>query len=437
MIEAPHPTGIAAFAWTCGATRNSATPLLVTLSAASSSSSSSPGISQEIAIWDCASIWSTLHGNNNDDNISSATDDHHHHHHHPILLASASLPLGSAPASSLTCASGTSVLLGKQGALGSALSQAALTQLAAGVPCSTLSTARVVDAFELLACSNESTTHSGSGSGSRITFFSVTCVAIPQRRAAGAGAAIETVEHNAWHIAASPGALPRGTPHARASATAAAFFDGARAAKLTENDAIAASISVVKLPGGPVGKTAVGGVPGEGATLLARATAAGVIAVAGCSDGALLEWVNVAAPLPSGTTTLPAKSTLSDVSLSLTRKVALKAVSLKRPEVLNLAKKAPAGYGAGGSGIPPPVVSTAITVITPTPSGRSLLIGTADGAVRLYDLHARLVAAWEGIDAGGISRIALAPSNAVRTPPPPPPPVTLLHVQLLLTALIF
>jgi hypothetical protein len=31
-----------------------------------------------------------------------------------------------------------------------------------------------------------------------------------------------------------------------------------------------------------------------------------------------------------------------------------------------------------------------VTALEPTPSGRSLLVGTADGAVRLYDGHARL-----------------------------------------------
>jgi hypothetical protein len=396
MIEAPHAAGVAAFSWATGSAQGAA-PLLVTLSAAAA------GTPQEVAIWDCASVWAVLRGETD----AEAS---------PVLLASASLPSGSAPAASLASATGPSALLGKTGPLGTAIAEAAVTQLNADVPCAPTSIARVTNSFELLSCADES---APAGSGSRVTFFSVVCVAISQRRAAGAGSAIETVEYPAWHIAASPGALPRDTNLAHAVSTSAAFFDGARAARLTENDSIAAGIGAVKLPGGPLGKTAVGGVPGEGATLLVRASVAGVVAMAGTAEGSLLEWVNVAAPLSVGAS-LPPKESLSDTTLALSRKVALKAVSLKRPEILNLAHKAPAGYGAGGSSAPAPRPSYAVTALEPTPSGRSLLVGTADGAVRLYDLHCRLVAAWEDLSAGAVTRLSLAPAGTPRSGPPPP-----------------
>lgn len=119
----------------------------------------------------------------------------------------------------------------------------------------------------------------------------------------------------------------------------------------------------------------MGGAPGEGATLFARGAAAAVIAASGTADGSLIQWVNTALPAGGGAA-LPPKMTLSDAAAASTRKTALKTVSLARPAFVNLAK--------GVSATAAPVVD-AITAVARVPSGAFFLVGTSQGAIRLYD----------------------------------------------------
>jgi hypothetical protein len=359
MIESPHAGGTVALAWAGAGTR-----YLATLSAAHEAT---VGGRQEVAVWDCEPVWAALRGEGSEGDPS------------PTLLASAPVPAGAGLQGALTANAVPGALLGRRGALGGALARAAhalAVATGAPVPCAVDTPGEVVAAWEMATSPGAGAPGGGAGGG--VVFYSVVCArVIETRRTAGGGADPPTL-HAVWHVCASLGLVPAALRGAVVP-TVTRFLSGALAPPLTTTDALASSVVASALPG------SVAAAKGVGRVLLSTPSAAAVRAVSGTAGGGLLQWVD-AAPPPGGA------GALSEASASAAKKTGLKLVKLSAPTFMALA--------AGGGGDP------RVTALAPTPSGKHLLVGTGDGAVRLYDLHARLVAWWEDLAGGAVAALS-------------------------------
>jgi len=129
------------------------------------------------------------------------------------------------------------------------------------------------------------------------------------------------------------------------------------------------------------------------------------VALTGTKEGSLLVWVpggGVAASSSSSFSSAREPShnntTLSSATRDLVKKSPLKFISVVRPEFQKIAR----GEKLGVPG------AEAVNVLTLTPNSKYFMVGSADGCVRLYDLHCRLLAWWEDLGGGPISCLAFS-----------------------------
>jgi WD40 repeat protein len=175
------------------------------------------------------------------------------------------------------------------------------------------------------------------------------------------------------------------------------------------------------IPPGGAGATAGGGLGAAKALrnkeLLIPPTGSSVVAASGCVDGTLLLWRLSAVPphdpafVPGPRHTVPdaannfTYATVGDAAAQLARKSCLKVLKLTLPESAG-------GAAPHAPGAPVPLSSTsALNVLLPTPGGKHLVVGTADGAVRVYDLNMRLVGWFEGLGSGAVNSLSFIPGS--------------------------
>jgi WD40 repeat protein len=277
-------------------------------------------------------------------------------------------------------------------------------------------------------------------------------------------AAARSATKDVWALACAAPAVPlapasggidkktgRALPPPRRRLTSSAFLPGALASSLGSLDetvmALGASAAAGGGGAGAMAATATGGgrAPGDGPgakkaagnkEMMLPPTGASISAATATGDGALVLWRLAA--LPDGGLAQLARGPIAAAAEALVAKAALKVVRLTRPETLDITKgtaaaaapvapAAPAadasgsgaGAGAGGDGtllhLPREtgagVSPESLNVVLAAPSGRHVVVGTEDGAVRIYDLNMRLVGYFEALAAGPVTALSFVPDT--------------------------
>ena len=387
MVEAPHAAGTLALAWAGGGDRPR---YLVTLSAPHEAT---VGGEQEVALWDCSRVWAALRGGGGGGEEEDPS---------PTLLASTPLPPSAGRQGALTISPSPSPLIGRKAPLGTALGLAAqCTASATPVPSEPGTVGTVQHGWEMATSPGGEGARPGGGAGGRgVVFFSVVNVEITERLKGQGGKPSTTITHSVWHMTASTVAASGSA----SAPTVTAFIRGAEAPALNTRDELAGSVARA---------TSLTQVAGKPKAVLTAGSAARVVAVSGTLDGSIAQWVagggagaSAAAAAAAAAEGGEAAGTLSAASLALSRKELLKVIKVARPAYQNIAR---------GILNAPPEAEAITSLQVVLPQGHHFLIGTADGCVRLYDLHIRLLAWWEELGGGGILALPMAPHHPSAT----------------------
>lgn len=203
-----------------------------------------------------------------------------------------------------------------------------------------------------------------------------------------------------------------------------AFVSGAMASAMaTVDDAVQtlAATGQLQMQGSQATSAAAqkaAGRDGKNRELLIEPTGASVCAVTGTSDGSLLLW-RLSHPTlrhhGNGAANNHGYSSIAEAASRLARKECLKHVKLTLPDTLNIAKGTETDQKKGDKDASAAnlLPSNALNVIIPAPSGRHIVVGTGDGAVRVYDLHMRLVGWFEDMQAGPVTALSFIPGTGI------------------------
>ena len=174
--------------------------------------------------------------------------------------------------------------------------------------------------------------------------------------------------------------------------TSSCFLRGELAPALLSVDEIVAALDASVTASGTLGKISVGAV---GKEMMLPPTGASASAASTTGDGSIILWKS---SLNSGVVT-----TIAALASSIVNREVLKIVKLTKPES---ALSEPSVNATPGR------TPDALNQISPTPSGRHIVVGADDGAVRVYDLNMRLVGHFESIAAGPIVALSFSSVKA-------------------------
>ena len=142
-------------------------------------------------------------------------------------------------------------------------------------------------------------------------------------------------------------------------------------------------------------------------------TGALICAASATGDGSLVLWRLSSAD--GGASEL--EGSIAAAAQKLVHKECLKIVRLTRPETLSLVPRG-AVAEAAASTVDPAWTHDALNLVLASPSGRHVIVGSEDGAVRIYDLNMRLHSYFEDLESGPITALSFAPQATTSVPLP-------------------
>jgi len=399
MIESPHAGGTTALALTPDGR------YLSTLSVAGPAEEGGSAGPQELAVWDCACVLAAVGAAP----VGWVSDAEGGESPTPVLVTSAMVPCRDEQTS------------------------LAVSRLA---PASAVAIGRTEPGREggVVGASWEM----ASTGGTSVVFWAVTRTAVRDTeagaRAGKTGALAASLgdvagrkypTKDVWALASAAPAVP--LPNGR-TLSQTAFLPGHRAEHISSIDSTvaaskAADAAEEALGGGSTlmrastlgkstgtlspGKAPRGAVDPRGTVMLAAPTGALISAATAASDGMLLLWQaadassTAEAAIERGRKAGPGGG-IAAAAAVVVRRTCMKAVKLAGPQFLDITKKGAAEPSATST-------TLRINALRTTPGGANIVVGTEEGAVRVYDLNMRLVGWFDDLAAGPVTAFDFVP----------------------------
>lgn len=183
--------------------------------------------------------------------------------------------------------------------------------------------------------------------------------------------------------------------------TCSSFLAGSKAPALTTMDDTVQSFATIIHDRGDVTMTGImgNGKKSKPKEMMLPPTGSKLIAATSTGDGSLILW-RLAASV-SVTASENGFKSIAAAAAACVQKESLKVVKLTKPESL-VADPVSNSISLGISGWTP----ESLNLVRTTPSGMHAVVGSEDGAVRIYDLNMRLVGHFENISAGPIASLS-------------------------------